>query len=499
MTPARTCFLFLICLVTASPPAIAQDAEPAPIRLTAEQTLEDVQLAIDAVEAGVPNLYWHQSLAEWEQAKAEALARIDAVEDPIGVWAILAPLMSHVGEGHLSVFPGRDTLDHERDTASILPLDLHWNENGVFVSGTHGDAGDIPVGARLLSINGEDFNALFDELMSVTPHDGDIRTSAMRENAGERYAVQRRRLRGDEAAFVIRYEVEGTVSERTVSAVPLAGRPKLPDRERALPSLEWLEPDMAYLVVSTFSNAPYREAKTTFRATMQAAFEELRRGQATRLILDLRDNGGGAEPNESTLFAFLVAEPLHKYEAVEARGRDLSVTSLSGEVFERRIFDEDDINFQRPLEGGRLTRINAPPFGLMSHWEEEKPVFTGQLVVLAGGYTFSGGAELASMLHHAGRGVFVGEEIAGAHEGNTSGYSWRIILPNSKLRLNVPLLQFRFNWPGLPQSRGVRPDCPVPPLVSEIGIQRDRAWRVARAVAQQDWTRPTDAVCPDLD
>lgn len=477
---------------------MAQEAEPTPVRLTPAQAREDVQLAIDAVEAGLPDIYWHQSPAEWEQAKAEALARIDAVEDPIGVWAILAPLFGHVGEGHLSIFPGRDTIDHERATASVLPLDLHWSEEGVFVSGAYGDAGDMPVGARLLSVNGEGFDALLDELVSATPHDGDIRTSAMRENAGERYAVQRRRLRGNEADFQVRYEADGVTAERRISAFPLADKPKPQARERALPSLAWLEPGLAYLTVSTFSNRPYEDAKTTFRATMQAAFEELRRGRATRLILDLRENGGGAEPNESTLFAFLVAEPLHKYKAVEARGRQLSVTSLSGEGFERRIFDEDDINFQRPLEDGRLTRLNAPPFGLMSHWEEEDPVFTGRLVILVGGHTFSGGAELASMLRHVDRGVFVGEEVAGAHEGNTSGYGWRITLPHSKLRLNVPLLQFRFNWPGLPKDRGVQPHCPVPPLVGEIGVQRDRAWRVARAIAQQDWARPADVVCADL-
>ena len=44
----------------------------------------------------------------------------------------------------------------------------------------------------------------------------------------------------------------------------------------------------------------------------------------------------------------------------------------------------------------------------------------------------------------------------GAHEGNTSRYSWRINLPNSALRLSVPLLQFRFNWAGLPKSCGVQ-------------------------------------------
>jgi C-terminal processing protease CtpA/Prc len=60
------------------------------------------------------------------------------------------------------------------------------------------------------------------------------------------------------------------------------------------------------------------------------------------LILDLRENGGGSEPNESILFSYLVEKPLRKYSAVEARGRHIAVTSLSGQRFETDVFDDED-------------------------------------------------------------------------------------------------------------------------------------------------------------
>jgi hypothetical protein len=115
---------------------------------------------------------------------------------------------------------------------------------------------------------------------------------------------------------------------------------------------------------------------------------------------------------------------------------------------------------------------------------------------LAGGDTFSGGAELASMLRHTHRAVFVGEEVGGADQGNTSGYRWTLQLPNSGMKLTIPLLQFRMNWASRPQSRGVRPECSAPPEVMRFGERRDRAWRVATALLKQDWRRPRHAVCP---
>jgi hypothetical protein len=100
------------------------------------------------------------------------------------------------------------------------------------------------------------------------------------------------------------------------------------------------------------------------------------------------------------------------------------------------------------------------------------------------------------MLFHVRRAVFVGEEVGGTHEGNTSGYRWPVTLPNSGMTLRIPLLQFRFAWPGLPKDRGVRPDCTVPPNAWEYGHSKDAAWRMARDVLRDEWTVPDRVTCP---
>ncbi|MEN5062011.1 S41 family peptidase [Luteimonas sp. TWI1416] len=467
--------------------------------ITPIQAREDILLAIDATEAALPDIHWHQSPDDWTSAKARALAAADGAHDAMSVYVAVAELTSRIGEGHLTVRPASAAAAQQRRTARLLPLDLHWSTEGIFVSEGYGDAADIPLGSRLLSINGEHGDTLLQELMSLVEHDGRIATSAMRECPGSCYAVLRHRRRGSESAFALTYAPPaGGIVHRSVAAHPMAERPRAPERERRRASLEWLAPGLAYLEVPSFSNRVYRDAGTTFRDEMRHLFEELQRGRAERLILDLRENGGGSEPNESILFSFLVDTPLRKYRAVDARGQRISVTSASGQIFETEVYDEDEIHFQRPTGDGRLTRLNVPPEGLMSHWAPSTPVFSGRLVVLAGGRTFSGAAELASMLHHVGRAVFVGEEVGGAHEGNTSGYSWRLVLPHSGVALGIPLLRFRFDWPGLPAGRGVRPHCDVPPSVDEIGVGRDRAWRVARRIALQDWGTPDRAVCPPL-
>lgn len=234
-----------------------------------------------------------------------------------------------------------------------------------------------------------------------------------------------------------------------------------------------------------------------YQTVIRHIFETLHARGARNLVLDLRRNGGGSEGNENYLFSYLVRDPLRKYASVQARGAALSVADPHGHLYSVEVFDEQELATQERLPDGRLSRRNEPPEGLMSHWQRRSLVFNGRLVVLAGGETFSGAAELSSMLYHVRRGLFVGEEVAGAHAGNTSGYTWEVRLPNSGMRLHVPLLQFRFAWDELPLGRGVPPHCSVPPDLP--GAPQNTALAVAYSLASAPWTIENSPRCPSFE
>lgn len=476
-------------------PALVSAHDAGSIALGREEAREDLELAISAVEAALPNIYWHQTRREWAAAKADARGRVAGVTDSVALWRILRPLMAQIGEGHLSLQLS-DAMNQRYADSPRFPLDLLWTERGAFVLAGYGAAADVPKGTRLVSVDGVGEADLLREIVSVTPHDGAIRTGSMRHASGRGFASILFRLRGPQSSFHVVLDGPNGRVERDLAAVSNAARPAEAVDPPPLPTLEWLDDHTAYLIVPTFSNARFRKVGATFPAAIHAIFEQLRSGGATDMILDLRENGGGSEPNEAILFSYLVERPLHRYAAVEARGRTLAITSLTGKRYETEVFDADEMNQQRSIRNGRLTRRNVAPEGLMSRWTAYAPLYHGRLVVLAGGATFSGGAELASMLYQTRRAVFVGEEVAGTHEGNTSGYRWAIELPNSKMKLLVPLLQFRMTWPGLPRDRGVRPTCSSPPDAMESGERKDRAWRIAVALFEQRWKTGREAKCP---
>ncbi len=489
----RSCALLAAACLIAAMPAFAE-AGPATTALTPAGAREDLELAIAAVEAAIPNIYWHQSRREWVAGKVDARAKIGSVVDSEALWRILRPLLGQIGEGHLGVHLS-DAMSQRYRDAPRFPLDLLWTEQGAFVLAGYGPAADIAKGARLVSIDGTSEAELLREMVAVTPHDGVIRTGTMRDISGRGFAAMLYRLRGAQASFHVVLDGPAGRIERDLVAVPRLARPPESGDPPPLPKLEWLDEKTAYLNLPTFSNARLREVGATFPEAINQVFKELAQRGAQDLILDLRQNGGGSEPNESIVFSYLVKKPLRKYAAVEARSRHVAVTSLSGKRFETDVFDADDKDQQRPIHDGRWTRRNTPPHGLMSRWTSFSPVFKGRLVVLVGGSTFSGGAELASMLRHTNRGVFVGEEVGGADEGNTSGYRWDLELPNSQMKVSIPLLQFRMAWIDPLHGHGVLPDCPAPPEVTDTTEQRDQAWQLARALLRQRWRQPHEATC----
>ena len=464
--------------------------------LTPAQAREDLELAIAAAEAGLPELYWRQSRKAWARRKAEARALAARATNDDDLFRALAPLMRGIGEGHLSVARSDGMNCRYRQTAQLFPLDLLWRTNGAFVTFGHGDAADIPAGSELVSVNGIRHAAMLEEMASVSAHDGDNRTGVMRDRLGRGYAAVRWWLRGNEPGYEVRLRLPGgKLMSRKVTPVAVGARAATPDDPAPVATLTWVKGDTAYLHVPTFSNKRYRAAGVDYRATIQGIFDTLAARKAKNLILDLRDNGGGSEPNESILFSYLVAEPMRKYAYVRSRPNHLRITSLSGKVFEHDIYETDELSTVRPGPNGDLYRINAPPEGLMTHWERAGPVFSGRLVVLAGGYTFSGGAELASMLRATNRGLFVGEEVGGTHGGNTSGYKWELTLPNSGMEVGIPLLAFRFFWKEPRPNHGLIPHCVVQPMVGDVRLTKDAAYDKAMEALGKVWTSPSSRAC----
>jgi C-terminal processing protease CtpA/Prc len=120
------------------------------------------------------------------------------------------------------------------------------------------------------------------------------------------------------------------------------------------------------------------------------------------------------------------------------------------------------------MTDGSLERRQWIGYGLMAYKKAPKNKFSGNLYVIISPITYSGGSEFSNMVYSNDRGTFVGQETGGGYLGNTSGYSQELTLPNSKIEIDIPALQFVMNVEQkLPFGSGVIPDYKVIPTFEQ--------------------------------
>ncbi|MEM6360708.1 MAG: S41 family peptidase [Bacteroidota bacterium] len=98
----------------------------------------------------------------------------------------------------------------------------------------------------------------------------------------------------------------------------------------------------------------------------------------------------------------------------------------------------------------------------MKPYPPRKQQFKGNLYLLIGGSTASATSDFAAWVKELDLATIVGTETGGSYLGNTSNWEFMIELPQTKLRLHLPLARYLINGETKELGRGVIPDYIVP-------------------------------------
>jgi hypothetical protein len=156
----------------------------------------------------------------------------------------------------------------------------------------------------------------------------------------------------------------------------------------------------------------------------------------------------------------VTTEPFQIYDYKEMTGyRFPELTPYLGNPKDLDHFTED--LFETPANGRVRIKTSLPDETWSRPLAPAPGRFGGRLIVLVDGATGSAAAQLATLIRVNRRdAIFVGEEVGGDMEGPVSGSYLSLILPHSKLRVEVPVLKKVLHLNGLryERGRGVIPD-----------------------------------------
>jgi len=185
------------------------------------------------------------------------------------------------------------------------------------------------------------------------------------------------------------------------------------------------------------------------KKTLKQLFAVIADSKMETLIVDLRNNGGGNFMHGCHFLQHILDE---KFEFVFHRkiGKlDFKKNSSWGWPHRLTRFAFSTIPNKSKKDGSKYYKLKFRP--------KKKNNFNGKLYVITDGGTFSMASYIASHLKHKSGATVVGAETGGADRGSNALLSPRIELPNSKIRLQLPLYHIQHDVEQ-PSANGVLPD-----------------------------------------
>jgi hypothetical protein len=443
LTMTRWCLIFL--LLGLLPSCLEAEKADPEARYPLNELQGDFDQLDNLITGGHPQ-YFTDRQALQGALRAQRALLVDGMTT-IEFFRVVAPVAAMVKCGHTRISLPPALWDSLSRRDGFLPLEIKVIDGGLFVQRNLAGGGDVPPGAVVLAIDGRPAQGIIRLMKAGLPADGDNDTYKLYA-MNHQFAKLYHRLVDDAEAFTV------TIRETADGA----------ERQVVLPALNWrriaelttdrlgggsTQPRLACEFAGGGSYAVLRVADfgyygdpEVFRRPVDAFFTKVKQDGIGAVILDLRGNDGGDPYCSSFLANHLMDRPL-VYFAPGTRHYD---------------------DLVRPLP------VPAN-------------VFTGALYVLIDGWCFSSTGHLCALLKHHGVGVFIGEETGGSYACNDASSSH--VLNHTGIELNLPNETFRVAVDGLTKGRGILPDIPVQPTISDLIDGRDVVMEQAEALIQR--------------
>ncbi len=349
-------------------------------------------------------------------------------------YRILMPITAKLNCVHTNLSLSNNLNSHYKNYGKVLPLNIKIIDKKAYVYDSCNSC-DIPKGSRLMSINGRSMEEIINIFLNNISADGFNETKKYLE-MNYFFADLYYKLIENPDEFTVTYisaEDGQTCNTRILAATKEqianeSGNINSPEESGSLYYQE-MKSDYAVLTIKSF-NFYDDKSRQQFYEFLDDFFDKLDKSKISKLILDLRDNGGGDPYCSSYLFSYLI--------------------------------NKEEPYFDKSVKGYYDLAIPIKP---------KAKSFTGDLYTLINGFCVSSTAHLSALLKYHKIGTFYGEESGGSYicSANTKD----IVLSHTNIILYCATVQAEVAVSGLTPGRGIIPDHTIMPSIQDYIDDKD--------------------------
>lgn len=194
-------------------------------------------------------------------------------------------------------------------------------------------------------------------------------------------------------------------------------------------------------------------------------FRKLKKNKTENLIIDLRNNGGGSLENSYNLLSYLV-------DTVQTQTLRTPLKSYPYKKYTKGNVFFKLMRFGFAIISKKRT-INDTDNFIYTIKPRKKYHYDKKIFVLINGGSFSASCLVAAYLKVNKQTVFIGEETSGALEGCNAGITPYYTLPNTKIKIRMPVFRIVHDVSPKITGRGIMPDYVTEYTMKDILNKKD--------------------------
>jgi hypothetical protein len=458
-----------------------------------EQLQQDFTLLRNILEKKHPSLYWYTAKDSMDYFFNRYFTAIeDSMTEQQFGWKILAPLTHKIHCGHTSF--GMSSAYNKWVRNKIqpsFPLFMKiWNDTMAITGNLNRKDSILKRGTLITAINGVNNTQLLQRLFGYMTEDG-YANNVNYLRLSNNFPYYHRNIIGLSKEYNVNY-IDAAGNTQSIT-VPLFEVPKDTGKKpvrTAAPQKSRKERRQAYLnnlrslAIDTINNTAIVTLNTfstgKLRKFFRQTFKYVKNAGIKNVVLDIRTNGGGKMNYSTLLTKYVSRKPFKVADSAYAVAKSLRPYT---KYFKANIFNNIGLLF--------LTKKRKDGKAHFGIWERKlyKPKthnhFNGDLYVLINGQTFSASTLFCNALKGQPGVTIVGEEAGGGWHGNSGIMIPDVTLPNTKLRVRMPLFRL-VQYNHVPKTgSGVLPDVYVPTSYEALLKGYDKKMKVVMDMIKQ--------------
>ncbi len=446
-------------------------------KYTIEQQRYDLKILKEALQKTHAGIYWYTTKEKFDEKFNTLYKNINSEKTEYQFLLYFLPLLEEIHCSHTYWQLTEDFVKYKTTYLKRFPINVKIIDEKIYVKDNFSSDTTIHVGEEILSINGLKIQKLLQTFSEFYWVDGISKNRQF--SLVELYF---KTLIEYYFNFPNNYQVAFGKSQTKVKQVsPLSFAecdskyyekyPKTSTSSRRISFIDSLN-----TAVLTYDD--FMCDSTEFVKFTNESFKLIQDKGISNLIIDVRKNFGGAGEYGGYLISHFAKKEFSMYDHLEII---LNPNDTIFKYFSNLYPENFLVEIQNQLKSGKIIKVKDVYWldkslytGTALQPFKPKPNnFEGKVYVLIGNKSFSAASDFAATVFNTKVAVLVGQTTGGGYKGNTSEAVVGLLLPNSKIRVYIPVKKCLTSVSRVCSSDGVVPDYYVKPNINDFKKGKD--------------------------